>query len=209
MTDIAHPLWIEPWPLVLASASASRADMLRSAGIPLEIVPAKIDERGEEATLAADGTAADAIAAGLAVAKAKAVSAAFPTRVVLGADQTLAVGTQRLHKPAGLAEARAQLLSLRDREHVLHSAAALVMDGTVLETFVTSARLFMRPFSEEFLDRYLAQPVETVTASVGGYQLEGLGVNLFEHVEADHFTILGLPLLPLLSALRRRGMLVE
>lgn len=209
MTDIAHPLWIEPWPLVLASASPSRADMLRGAGIPLEIVPANIEERAEEASLAESGAGADAIALGLAAAKAKAVSSDFPKRIVLGADQTLAIGSQRLHKPTGLAEARTQLLALRDREHVLHSAAALVMDGTVLDTFVTTARLFMRPFSEEFLDRYLAQSGEAAMASVGGYQLESLGVNLFERVEADHFTILGLPLFPLLGTLRRRGMLVE
>jgi septum formation protein len=209
MTDIAHPLWIEPWPLVLASGSASRAGMLRGAGIPLEIVPANIDERAEETRLADQGSGADTVAIGLAVAKAQAVSADLPSRPVLGADQTLAVGSQRLHKPAGMAEARAQLLSLRDREHLLHSAAALVMDGTVLETFVTTARLFMRPFSEEFLDRYLAQTGDAVTASVGGYQLESAGVNLFDHVEADHFTILGLPLFPLLGSLRRRGMLVE
>lgn len=209
MTDLAHPLWIEPWPLILASASAPRAVMLRAAGIPLEIVPARIDERMAEDVMNAAETPASQVAVGLAVQKAQAVSVDFPQRIVLGADQTLAVGHERLHKPSGLAEARTQLLSLRDREHHLYSAAALVFDGVVVETFLTSARLLMRPFSEEFLDRYLAQAGDRVTKSVGGYQLEGAGAHLFETVEADHFTILGLPLFPLLAGLRRHGMLLE
>ncbi len=207
MTDIAHPLWIEPWPLVLASASSSRAGMLRAAGIPIEIAPAEIDERALEEEIEADG--ASLIAERLAAAKAIAVSANFPNRLILGADQTLTVGSERLHKPSGLAEARSQLLKLHDREHVLTSAAALVMDGKVLETFVSSATLYMRPFTEEFLDRYLGQAGDDVTKSVGGYQLEGAGVHLFDTVEANHFTVLGLPLLQVLSSLRRRGMLLE
>jgi septum formation protein len=209
LNDIAHPLWIEPWPLLLASASQPRANMLLAAGIPLEIVPAQIDERTTEAIMNAAGTSASDVATGLASLKAQAVSADFPGRLVLGADQTLVVGSDRLHKPAGLAEARSQLLSLRDREHVLYSGAALVSDGVVLETFVTAARLTMRPFSEEFLDRYLAQAGDEVTKSVGGYQLESAGIHLFQKVEADHFTILGLPLFPLLASLRKRGMLLE
>lgn len=208
MTDLAHPLWIEPWPLVLASASASRAGMLQAAGIPVEIVPARIDERAEEDRLAADGAGPDRIAVGLAAAKAVAVSVEFPQRPVLGADQTLAVGSERLHKPHGVADARKQLLALRDREHMLYSAAALVMDGVVLETFVTSARMAMRPFSEEFLDRYLAQAGEAVSRSVGGYQIEGAGVHLFDGVDADHATILGLPLFQVMAAFRRRGLLL-
>jgi septum formation protein len=209
MTDIVHPLWIEPWPLVLASASAPRAAMLRAAGIPLEIVPADVDERRLEGVLAAEGLTADVIAMRLAAAKAEAISIGFPGRLVLGADQTLAVGSERLHKPAGLAEARAQILKLRDREHMLHSGAALAMDGVVLDSFVTTARLSMRAFTEEFLDRYLAQAGDQVTKSVGGYQLEGAGVHLFDRVEVDHFTVLGLPLFAVLAALRKRGMLVE
>jgi septum formation protein len=209
MTDLVHPLWIEPWPLVLASASAPRAEMLRAAGIPLEIVPADLDERRVEDALAADGLSTDVVAIRLAAAKAEAVSIRFPGRLVLGADQTLAVGSERLHKPSGLAEARAQILKLRDREHVLHSGAALVMDGVVLDRFVTTVRLSMRAFTEEFLDRYIAQAGDQVTKSVGGYQLEGAGIHLFDRVEADHFTVLGLPLFPLLAALRQRGMLVE
>lgn len=207
MTDLAHPLWIEPWPLVLASASTSRAAMLRAAGIPIEVAPADIDERALETELAADK--AGIIAERLAAAKAQAVSANFPKRLVLGADQTLTVGSERLHKPSGLAEARAQLLKLRDREHVLTSAAALVMDGTVLESFVSSATLYMRAFTEEFLDRYLGHAGDAVMTSVGGYQLESAGVHLFDVVEADHFTVLGLPLLPVMASLRARGMLLE
>jgi septum formation protein len=207
MTDIAHPLWIEPWPLVLASASPSRAAMLRAAGIPIEIAPAEIDERALEEKLAAES--AGLIAAELAAAKAQVVSAQFPNRLILGADQTLTVGSERLHKPSGLAEARAQLLKLRDREHVLTSAAALVMNGTVLESFISAAKLYVRPFSEEFLDRYLGQAGDAVMNSVGGYQLEGAGVHLFNTVDANHFTVLGLPLLQVLSSLRARGMLLE
>lgn len=207
MTDLAHPLWIEPWPLVLASASPSRAAMLRAAGIPIEIAPAEIDERALEEQLGAEN--ARLIAAELAAAKAQAVSVHFPNRLVLGADQTLTVGSERLHKPSGLAEARAQLLKLRDREHVLTSAAALVIDGTVLETFISAAKLYMRPFSEEFLDRYLGQAGDAVMKSVGGYQLEGAGVHLFNEVDANHFTVLGLPLLQILASLRARGMLLE
>ncbi len=209
MNDIVHPLWIDPWPLILASASGSRARMLQAAGIPLEIVPAQIDERAAEDIMLAADTPPDAIAAGLAALKAQAVSEDFPGRLVLGADQTLAVGSERLHKPAGLREARAQLLALRDREHWLHSAAALVMDGEVLESFTGSVKLIMRPFSEEFLDRYLAYAGDDATKSVGGYQLEGPGVQLFDLVEADHFTVLGLPLFPVLQSLRRRGLLLE
>lgn len=182
--------------------------MLQAAGIPLEIVPAQIDERAAEDIMTAAGTAPADVATGLAALKAQAVCADFPGRLVLGADQTLAAGNTRLHKPAGIAEARTQLLQLRDRDHTLHSGAVLAIDGTVLETFVASAKLTMRAFSEEFLDRYLAQAGPQVTKSVGGYQLEGAGIHLFERVEADHFTILGLPLFPLLESLRRRGMLI-
>jgi septum formation protein len=207
MTDLAHPLWIEPWPLVLASASPSRAAMLRAAGIPIEIVPAEIDERALETEFAAQD--AGSLAVHLAAAKAQAVSLNFPNRLVLGADQTLTVGSERLHKPSGLADARSQLLKLRDREHILTSAAALTMDGSVLETFASSATLYMRPFSEEFLDRYLGHAGNAVMTSVGGYQLEGAGVHLFNDLAVDHFTVLGLPLLQIMGALRARGMLLE
>ncbi len=182
--------------------------MLRAAGIPIEVVPADVDERAIEDVVSSSGAAADVIAKELAVAKAKAVSLVHPQRFVLGADQTLAVGSERLHKPSGLAAARRQLLGLREREHVLHSAAALVRDGEVVTTCLSTARLLMRAFSEEFLDRYLAQAGNAVTQSVGAYQLEGAGVHLFERVEGDHFTVLGLPLVPLLDILRRQGMVI-
>jgi len=208
MTDLAHPLWIEPWPLVLASASASRAALLRAAGIPIDITPADIEERVIESQLVATGASAKDTAVALAIAKAKAVSATRPQRFVLGADQTLVVGSEHLHKPAGTAEARKQLLKLREREHWLHSGAALVRDGEVIATCLSSARMVMRAFSEEFLDRYLAQAGEAVTRSIGSYQLEGPGIHLFESIEGDHFTILGLPLVPLLDIMRGQGMVI-
>ena len=209
MSDLAHPLWLEPWPLVLASASASRARMLRAAGIPIEVAPADLDERVIEAPLIAERAAPDEIAVALAKAKAEAVSLRYPSRLVIGADQMLAVGSEYLTKPNGIAIARKQLLRLRDREHTLCSAAALAIDGITVESFVSDARLTMRPFSEEFLDRYLAAAGDDVMSSVGGYLIEGEGVHLFSRIDGDQQTILGLPLLPLLAALRRRGVLVE
>ena len=127
----------------------------------------------------------------------------LPGRLVLGADQTLARGATLFGKPANRAEAAAQLRSLRGRTHELHSALALVRDGQALFECVDSARLTMRDISDRFLDDYLDMAGDTALASVGGYQLEGLGIHLFERVEGDYFTILGLPLLPLLAFLRQ------
>ena len=131
--------------------------------------------------------------------------AALPGRLVLGADQTLARGDTRFSKPANRAEAAAQLRALRGRTHELHSALALVRDGDVLFECVDTARLTMRDFSDRFLDDYLDMAGDAALASVGGYQLEGIGIHLFERVEGDYFTILGLPLLPLLAFLRQNG----
>jgi septum formation protein len=193
-------LWLPAEPLVLASKSAVRRMVLEAAGIPVEAVPADIDERGLEARRPAAGPGEVALM--LAREKAKAVAATLPGRVVVGADQTLALGTRRFSKPADAAAARAQLTALRGRTHELHSAVAVVRDGTVAHETVAVARLTMREFSDSFLDRYLAEAGPAVTASVGGYQLERLGIHLFDQVEGDHFTVLGLPLLPLLGFLR-------
>jgi septum formation protein len=209
MSDLVHPLWIEPWPLVLASASTSRAEMLRGAGIPIVCVPADLDERLIEAPLVEARESPQRIAEALAAAKAQHVSLLHPGRMVLGADQVLAAGNELLHKPDGMLAARRQLLKLREREHVLISAAALVVDGNVLETVSDTARMEMRAFSEEFLDRYLAFMGDRIRTSVGGYQIENAGVHLFARVEGNHFTIQGLPLMPLLARLRRRGMILE
>jgi septum formation protein len=141
----------------------------------------------------------------LARAKAQSVAASLPGRLVLGADQTLARGNRRFSKPADREGAAAQLRDLRGRSHELHSALALVRDGAELFTCVDTARLTMRDFSDRFLADYLDMLGDFATASVGGYQLEGIGVHLFERVEGDYFTILGLPLLPLLAFLREKG----
>jgi nucleoside triphosphate pyrophosphatase len=197
------PLWLAPQPLVLASKSDVRGKILAAAGLRFEIRPAQIDERATEAK--ADVADAAAAARLLAHAKANAVGASLPGRLVLGADQTLARGTRRFSKPTGRGEASGQLRELRGRTHELHSGLALVRDGAVLFECVDTARLTMRDFSDRFLDDYLDMAGGTALASVGGYQLEGIGIHLFEQVEGDYFTILGLPLLPLLEFLRKNG----
>jgi len=199
-------LWLADKPLVLASKSAPRRALLEAAGIPVEVRPADIDERAVEQAAAAN--AAGEVAALLARAKARAVAAVMPGRLVLGADQTLVLGERRFDKPVDLAAARAQLRVLAGKTHELHSAIAFVRDGEVLNETVQVARMSMRPLSDRFLDAYLEAAGTAVTASVGAYQLERFGVHLFERVEADHFTILGLPLLPALDFLRRDGSLV-
>ena len=199
-------LWLADKPLVLASKSAPRRAMLEAAGIPIEVRPADIDERAVERAAAAN--AAGDVAALLAREKAHAISIGMAGRLVLGADQTLVLGERRFDKPADIAAARAQLRALAGETHELHSAIAFVRDGEVLGETVQVARMTMRAFSDKFLDAYLEAAGSAVMASVGAYQLERYGVHLFERVEADHFTILGLPLLAALDFLRREGSLV-
>ena len=194
------PLWLAPQPLVLASKSDVRGKILAAAGLRFEIRPAQIDERAVEAQ--AGPLDAAAAARLLARKKAENTAALLPGRVVLGADQTLARGNKRFGKPANRGEAAAQLRELRGRTHELNSALALVRDGQLLFDCVDTARLTMRDFSDQFLEDYLDLAGRAALASVGGYQLEGVGVHLFERVEGDYFTILGLPLLPLLAFLR-------
>ena len=194
-------LWLSPQPLVLASKSDVRGKMLAAVGLRFEIRPAQIDERAVEAESGASDAAA--VARLLARAKAAAVAATLPGRLVLGADQTLARGTRRFSKPANREAAAEQLRALRGRTHELHSALALVRDGAVLFDCVDSARLTMRNISDRFLDEYLDMVGDAALSSVGAYQLEGIGVHLFERVDGDFFTILGLPLLPLLAYLRQ------
>jgi septum formation protein len=197
------PLWIAERALVLASKSETRRKILADAKLPADIVPANVDERAVEA--AAGPLAADAAAAVLARAKAASVSAKMPGRVVLGADQTLALGTRRFSKPKDRVDARAQLQALSGKMHELHSAIAVMRDGTMLFEHVATARLTMRVLSGEFLDRYLDAAGEAASASVGSYQIEGAGIHLFERIEGEYFIILGLPLPPLLDFLRRNG----
>lgn len=193
-------LWLSPAPLVLASKSRVRLEMMKAAGIPVETVPADIDERAVER--AAGTSDPQSVAILLAREKARAVAAGNAGSVVLGADQTLALGSKRFSKPADREAARRQLLEFRGRTHELHSAAVMVQDGKVLAELHDTAKLTMRDFSEAFLDAYLDEATDAVTQSVGGYQLERIGIQLFERIEGDHFTILGLPLLSLLQQLR-------
>ncbi|MBX9777857.1 MAG: Maf family protein [Xanthobacteraceae bacterium] len=200
-------LWLADQPLVLASKSGSRRALLRDAAIPIEVLAADIDERGVEAKI--DLADPGAVAGLLAREKAIATSALRPGRLVLGADQTLALGQRRFSKPPDRATARDQLKALRGHLHTLHSAVAIVRNGSPVFEHCAVARLTMRAFSDAFLEAYLDAAGHAVTASVGAYQVEGVGVQLFERIEGDHSTILGLPLLPVLDALRREGVLSE
>jgi septum formation protein len=200
-------LWLAGEPLVLASKSAARQAVLRAAGVPFDVHPAQIDERAVERD--AGAKEAGEVASLLAHAKAAAVAARMPGRLVLGADQTLALGVRRFSKPVDRTAAREQLRALSGRTHALHSAVALMRDGRALFAYVDVARLTMRALSEDFLARYLDAMGDAVTHSVGAYQVEGLGVHLFEQVDGDHSSILGLPLLPLLTYLRRAGSLAQ
>lgn len=201
------PLWLAAAPLVLASRSSVRRTLLAEAGIPIEVCPADVDERGLEA--GAPLQAPVAIAALLAREKAAVIAQRMPGRLILGADQTLSLDGERFVKPADRSAARAQLRTLSGRTHELYSAIAFVQDGTVLSEHVGVARLTMRALSERFLDDYLDAVGDAATASVGAYQLEGLGIQLFERIDGDYFTVLGLPLTTALDVLRRRGYLAQ
>ncbi len=200
-------LWLAVDPLVLASKSAARRALLESAGIPVEVRPADLDERGLEPSVRS--ARAGGVAAFLAREKAAIVARLNPGRLVLGADQTLALGAQRFAKPVDRAAARDELRALSGRAHQLHSAIAFVQDTSVLFEHLGVAQLTMRPLSERFLDRYLDAAGSAATASVGGYQIERLGIQLFERIEGDYFTILGLPLMAVLDFLRQHGCLAS
>jgi len=200
-------LWLAAEPLLLASKSESRRALLAAAAIPIEVLPADIDERAIEAKGALAGPGE--VAALLAREKARAVAAARPGRLVLGADQTLALGTRRFSKPVSIAAAREQLMALRGTTHELHSALALARDRTILFEHRETARLTMRAFTDAFLEAYVAAAGPAVMASVGAYQVERAGIQLFERIEGDHFTILGLPLLALLQYLREARCLAD
>src|SRR5262245_18851548 len=173
-------LWLSPQPLVLASRSDVRGKILAAAGLRFEIRPSVVDERAIEAQAGINDPAD--VARHLAHVKASTVAARFPGRVVLGADQTLARGAKRFAKPTDRGVASEQLRDLRGRTHELHSAVALVRDGGLLFSCVDTARLTMRNFSDHYLEGYLDMAGGTALKSVGGYQLEGIGIHLFERV---------------------------
>jgi nucleoside triphosphate pyrophosphatase len=191
--------------IVLASASRARRELLAAAGVAFTVEPADVDEPAIRKDLS--GAGAVAISEVLARTKAESVSAKHADSLVIGADQVLALGPELLSKPKGEAEARAMLHKLKGRTHELHSAVAFAERGKAAWTHVGTARLTMRKFSNAFLEDYLVRAGDRIGQSVGGYELEGLGVQLFERIEGDYFTILGLPLLPVLDQLRARGIL--
>lgn len=200
------PLWLSAEPLVLASRSSVRRALLSAAGVPIDVQAADVDERKLESgagTLSPPG-----IAALLAREKASSVERNRPGRLVLGADQMLALDGKRFSKPSDRVAAGAQLRALSGRTHELHSAIAFVQYARVLFEHVATARLTMRVLSDRFLDRYLDAVGSAATESVGAYQIEGLGIQLFERLEGDYFTILGLPLMEVLGFLRRSGCLL-
>lgn len=191
--------------LILASGSPFRLAMLKNAGVDVEAVPAKVDERALEAPLKDSGASPEDVATILAEAKAIEVSERIPGALVLGCDQTLSLGDEVFHKPADMEGARRHLLALSGETHQLNSAAVLARDGTVLWRHVGIANLSMRRLDPAFIGRHLARVGTKALSSVGAYQIEGEGIQLFEKVEGDHFTIVGLPLLPLLTELRSLG----
>jgi len=190
--------------IVLASASATRARMLRAAGITFEVAASGLDEAAAKARLKLAGASPRQVAEHLAEAKALAI-AAQPGTLVIGVDQTLDLDGVLLDKAADLSEAREQLERLRGRSHRLHTATVVVRDGEVLWQTTASPTLTMRPFSDGFLDGYLAGCSEAAVNSVGCYQLEGMGAQLFGRMEGDYFAVLGMPLIELLAALRNLG----
>ncbi|HEV7256297.1 MAG TPA: Maf family protein [Bosea sp. (in: a-proteobacteria)] len=202
-------LWLGAEPLLLASGSTTRRDMLIAAGIPLEVAKPDIDERAVEAPLVAAGSPREAVAAALACAKALVVSQANPGRLVLGADQTLVCDGEAFHKPRTAMEAADQIAALAGRTHELHSAFVLAKDGAPVADGIAVARLTMRSLSPDFIISYLDAVGEAALSSVGGYQVEGIGAQLFETIEGDHFTILGLPLFAVLAGLRDLGVLAR
>ena len=198
-------LWRGGAPLLLASTSATRKVLLTGAGLSVETEAPGIDERAIEA--AAYDKGPREIARRLAGQKALAVSRRRPDRIVIGADQTLACEGRLFHKPIDHAAAQQQLAALSGRTHVLHSAFAVAEHGAVVHEGLADARMTMRVLSENAIERYLDIAGEAALRSVGAYQVEGPGIHLFERIEGDHSTILGLPLLPLLAALREMKLL--
>ncbi len=195
--------------VILASGSAIRRTLLANAGLSVTVDPAAIDEDEIKTRVRAQNAPALVAAAELAGAKAQAVSGRHPGKLVIGADQVLALGTQWFDKPVDRAAAAQQLERLAGRPHQLVSAVAVVEDGTEIWRTAQSVVLHMRPLGRSFIESYLDRVGDAALSSVGAYQLEGLGAQLFTRIEGDYFTVLGLPLLPLLAFLRQRGIMPE
>ncbi len=191
--------------LILASSSPFRRMLLQNAGLAFEARAADIDERTIEAGLEEGQAKPDRVAVELARVKALDVSRHYPGALVIGSDQTMSLGNRVYHKPPDLAEARRHIASLSGKTHRLNSAVALVKDGEVLWEHISHADMTVRPLSDAFIDRYVARCGEKLLGSVGAYQLEGEGIHLFSGIDGDYFTILGLPMLPLLDKLRKLG----
>jgi septum formation protein len=191
--------------VILASASAIRATVLRNAGVPFEIVPSRVDEAALKNQLRGERADAEACALALATLKAEHVSAQRPGALVIGADQMLDCDGVWFDKPADRAAAATNLRALRGKTHALVGAVVVMRDGRRLWQHVERSRLTMRRFDDAFVATYLDAVGAPALQSVGAYQLEGLGVQLFSHIDGDYFAILGLPLLPLLDCLRRHG----
>ena len=191
--------------VILASQSQVRADLLRRAGLQIQVEPARIDEEEMRRALQAEGASPRDMADALAEAKALKAARRHPDGLVLGCDQVLDLDGEAMGKPQDTAAARARLLALRGRMHRLWTAAVLYDRAEPVWRHVAEAKLTMRAFSDDWLDSYLATAGWPLTGTAGGYAVEDLGIRLFDRVEGDHFGILGLPLLPLLAALTRRG----
>ena len=195
-----------PPSLVLGSASPSRAALLKAAGVVATVDPANIDEGAIRKVLSRDDAATPAdMAEVLARAKAETVSGRNPGALVIGADQILAAGERVFEKPQTMEEARRTLLALQGETHQLHTAVVLAREGAVHWVHIETAHLTMRPLSPEDIGQYLADAGDDVLSSVGAYKLESIGVQLFEKIDGDYFTILGIPLLALLAQLRGEG----
>ena len=193
--------------LILASGSPFRRQLMKNAGLEFKAVPADIDEREVEAPLAAAGASPEDIALVLAEAKADDVSGRNQNAWVIGSDQTLSLEDEVLHKVSDMEGARRRLLQLSGRTHHLNSAIAIVRNGQTVWRHVSVASLTMRKLEPGEIGRHLSDAGSGVLSSVGAYQIEGLGIRLFERIEGDTFTIMGLPMLPLLAELRRLGVI--
>jgi septum formation protein len=205
---VASRFWLCEQPLVLASGSSTRRQILKQVGIVCDVDAANIDERATEGPLIKAGASGSAVALGLAGAKALAVSKYRPGRIVLGADQTLTCDSRFFHKPGDRAGAEEQLRQLSGRSHQLHSAVELMIDGQTIFERVETSVLTMRQLDDAFISSYLEAVGDSVFTSVGCYRIEGLGPLLFDDIRGEHTAILGLPIFPLLAFFREKGYII-